>query len=308
MDAESQNNQGKKPLTKDDFLVFMDYAKTVRLNDMKELKEFFNTIIINQLEELKKKHDLVTSNLEKRILELEAKTKDQNQEDTTPTPAEEVICDDWNAVKKATVDQARKTIGLHSVNIKDLDRIKRTQDVTDEVELKLALAKEFFKYEMRMKEEDISALNISQVFYAVKNPVWNTLYVEFSDEESLSSCYKFAKNLKPGRRLFQYIPRMFLNRYKALNNHAYNLRHSSHQFKTRIRFGIDDILLLKCKPGESTWSCTTHANLPPVEVSTSRASFSSSQSAESHSSSKVSKCFTSSQSLESCSRETNSTK
>ena len=79
------------------------------------MKEFFNTILVNQLAELKKKHDLVTNNLEKRIVELEAKIQDENQEDPTPETAEEVSCDTWKKVKKETVEQARKTVGLHSV-------------------------------------------------------------------------------------------------------------------------------------------------------------------------------------------------
>ena len=115
-----------------------------------------------------------------------------------------------------------------------------------------------------MKNEDIEALNISTVFYAAKNPEWDSLYVRFSDQASLSHCYKFSKNLKPGRRIFQYIPKMFYQRYKALNNIAYNLRHSSQCYKTKISFEIDDILLWKCRPGENSWTCTSHTNLPPI--------------------------------------------
>ena len=54
--------------------------------------------------------------------------------------------------KRKTVSQASKTIGLHSVDMKDLDRIRRTQNISDVEDLKIALAKEFFKLEMRMRK------------------------------------------------------------------------------------------------------------------------------------------------------------
>ena len=129
----------------------------------------------------------------------------------------------------------------------------------------------------------MDVLKINRVFYAANNPQWNNLYVEFADTASVSTCYRFAKNLKPGRRIFPYIAKMFYNRYKALDKHAYNLHHSSNHYKTRIRFGINDIVLLKCLPGQNYWSYTSYDNLPPVEIpaTSSRVSFSSSHSSHS---------------------------
>ena len=139
---------------------------------------------------------------------------------------------------------------------------------------------------MRMNEDEIDLLKINRVFYAANNPYWNNLYVEFADPSSVSTCYRFTRNLQAGRKIFPYIPKMFYNRYKALDKHAYNLRHSSQHYKTRIRFGTNDIILLKCLPGQNDWSYTSHVNLPPAEIpaASSRVSFSSSQSSGYHSS------------------------
>ena len=153
---------------------------------------------------MKRKQEIVIENLEKRVAELEAIITNQTVKVTEPTiPMEACKPVPVDNARKEIIDKARKTIGLHSVNNKDLDRIRRTQGISDEEEVKLAAAKEFFKCEMRMKNEDIEALDISTVFYAAKNPEWNNLYVKFSDQASLSHCYRFAKNLKPGRRIFQ---------------------------------------------------------------------------------------------------------
>ena len=150
--------------------------------------------------------------------------------------------------------------------MKDMDRIRRTQNITKEEDLKPALAKEYLKLEMRMNEEDINSLKIKRVFYDINNPDWNNLYVEFHDIASVSTCYRHAKNLKPNRRIFQYIPRMFYNRYKALDKLAYDLRHSSQPYKTRIRFGIDDIFLLRSLPGSNNWTYMKHDNLPALDI------------------------------------------
>ena len=259
---------GSTVLTKDDFIQFMDYAKEQRREDIKEMKTFFDLIVVQKLEEFKMKQTALTNNLVKRVAELEAKILHSHGQDTPPMHGENITVVRNDEEKKKNIQQARKTIGLSTVNMKDLDRIRRTRNITDEEELKTALDREFFKLLMRMKEEDMDALNISKVFYAVNNPSWKNLYIEFSDEVSVSTCYRFANNLKPGRRIFQYIPKMFYNRYKALDRHAYNLRHSSHHYKTRIRFGNDDIVLMKSLPGQNLWTYSKHEDLPLVEQPT----------------------------------------
>ena len=265
------DDKSDQALTKDDFNLFMELSKKARVEDMKEIKDFFQQIVVYKIEEMKRQQEIVTKNLEKRIADLEAIIVNKTVKVPEPViPEEACISVAAHDAKKEIIDKARKTIGLHSINSKDLDRIRRTQGITDEEELKLASAKEFFKCEMRMKDDDIDALNISTVFYAAKNSEWNNLYVRFSDQASLSLCYRFAKNLKPGRRIFQYIPKMFYERYKALNGIAYDLRHSSQNYRTRIRFGIDDLLLWKCLPGENSWTVTSHTNLPSTAESALR--------------------------------------
>ena len=291
------DNKSDQALTKEDFHLFMEVSKQARVEDMKEIKDFFEQIVVHKLEEMKRQQEIVTKNLENRIAELEAIIVNQTVK-VVESAAPKEACKSVDAcdAKKVTIDQARKTVGLHSVNSKDLDRIRRTQGITNEEEIKLASAKEFFKCEMRMKDEDIDALNISTVFYAANNPEWNNLYVRFSDQASLSHCYKFAKNLKPGRRIFQYIPKMFYERYKALNDIAYNLRHSSQNYRTRIRFGIDDLLLWKCRPGENSWTCTSYSNLPHTAETASILPITSSRQSSEESSSARSSVFSSSQS------------
>ena len=138
---------------------------------------------------MKKQHETVINNLEKRIDELEAIIKKPHtKEPLDPkVPSEVEETENLNDTKKEIIEHARKTIGLHSVNYKDLCRIRRTQGITDEEEIKIALAREYFKCEMRMNDDDIETLNISKVFYAAKNPEWNSLYVQFSDSASLPS-------------------------------------------------------------------------------------------------------------------------
>ena len=96
---------------------------------------------------MKKQHETVINNLEKRIDELEAIIKKQHtKEPLDPkVPSEVEETENLNDTKKEIIEHARKTIGFHSVNYKDLCRIKRTQGITDEEEIKIALAREYFK-------------------------------------------------------------------------------------------------------------------------------------------------------------------
>lgn len=148
--------------------------------------------------------------------------------------------------------EAKKIIGLNKIDREDVERVSRMIGAEDEVSAYRGTIKEYFKQEMRIGEEVFNSLNIRKVFPPAREN-WDTLYVECESETDINIIFKYAKNLKKNQRLVRYIPHEFYDRFRAMEADAYLLRHSEPKFKTRIKMGINDLVLYK-RIGSGNWT------------------------------------------------------
>ena len=133
--------------------------------------------------------------------------------------------------------------------------------------MKLA-AIEYLRDEMKISVETLLRMEIVRIWKPAKlnQKSFNMIWIEFAHESSVFTCYGNTFRLKPNHRLIMYTPRQFYNRVKHVVNLAYNLRNGDQNLKTRIKFGISDILLLTRPNNFSSWTNVTLNNLPPIEM------------------------------------------
>ena len=104
---------------------------------------------------------------------------------------------------------------------------------------------------MKIPESKIKSLKITRVFRSTTHP--NRLYAEFEEESVVHYIYSFARFLSHGIHLHMYIPHSFFQRYLAIKNIEYPIRKAPGNIKTKIKFGIDDLFLIKRDPTDAHW-------------------------------------------------------
>ena len=94
------------------------------------------------------------------------------------------------------------------------------------------------------------------------------LYAEFEEESLVQYIYSFARFLSAGIHLHLYVPTSFFQRYLAIKNIEYPIRKAPGNYKTKIKFGFDDLILSKRCATDPSW-ITVHMpldTLPPVDL------------------------------------------
>lgn len=170
------------------------------------------------------------------------------------------------------VQYAMKVIGFKPIEKKDVNRVKRMYDITDEEEAKLSCLKEFMRCELRMPTAVAEELleNIEKVWNSSEED-WNRLYVEFKSEKSVKVCYSYCKFIKnKTSQVMQFFPPEFREQYRTLDSIAYKLRKPDNtyetKFKTRIRFVPHGLILEKRHPEQRIWTRVSVQHLPPVDL------------------------------------------
>ena len=115
--------------------------------------------------------------------------------------------------------------------------------------------RDFLYEEMKMPEIVARDIRIKNVFFATAGIASAILYVEFHSEDEANMVKKYAKNLTTvnGERpkLIPYIPRSLYNRYKAVEEIAFNIRNKNREMATRV-WVSDDFELRARKKGDTT--------------------------------------------------------
>ena len=193
---------------------------------------------------------------------------DRNVTGVTESSEPEIILNDTErqTIKKI-VKHARRVIGLHPIDQSDIRRIGRMNNTTEEEEIKILAVKEFLKYEMKIPNRTIDEMltKVSKIWIPVHQE-WDRLYVEFQEDIYVRQCYTYARNLKKDIRLITYVPKEFRERNRAIEQHAYQLRHGEDEYKTRVQFGMNDIELRVRKPDQRSWTMVKFELLPPVDI------------------------------------------
>ena len=119
---------------------------------------------------------------------------------------------------------------------------------------------------MKIPDSKIKSLKLIRVFRSTSHP--DSLYAEFEEESLIQYIYSFARFLSAGIHLHLYVPTSFFQRYLAIKNIEYPIRKAPGNYKTKIKFGFDDLILSKRCATDPSW-ITVHMpldTLPPVDL------------------------------------------
>ena len=162
------------------------------------------------------------------------------------------------------VRQARKTIGFIPINNSDIQEIMGELKIENlEVGMEEA-AKEFLRAEMALPEEVIRKLQFAKMS---KRPNDDKMYVEFEEEFMSAIVYKYVKKMRSHCKVLTYIPEAFRVRAGELEKTAYDIRHSTPPYTTKIRWGWGDLILERKLKGSREQFRSVHmSSLPPVDL------------------------------------------
>jgi hypothetical protein len=210
-----------------------------------------------------------------------------------PTIAEASEAHDEEEVSSKLVSEAMRIVGFSPITRKDLEWLKTEHSIENDREAMLFAVKEFLDCEMKVPVHIIKQLNIARVFSPAHQIDFNKLYAEFGDIQSANLVFSYARNLKPGMSVFLYIPHQFYRRFKDIDTVAYNLRNGEEKWKTKIKFGTSDLILLKKPKTGGSWTEVNLPNLSPLDLHPDSSSFPGSSSPPRGRSRKRSRCDTS---------------
>ena len=121
--------------------------------------------------------------------------------------------------------------------------------------------------ELNIKEDEVSDNDIVKVFTPYKkDDNFTHIYVQFNKTVHASWCLHLGRTVLQGKnsKVFHYIPRQFFERFKTLDQVAFQKRREG--FKTRIEFSDTDIVLLTSPRGQYQFTPLVVPDLPPVDL------------------------------------------
>ena len=151
------------------------------------------------------------------------------------------------------ISNARRTIGLHSIDSADLVRMRQTQfgGAKTEVEERLFAVKEFLMCELKLSSETIETMEIETIFPpAKKDP--QCLFVTFKYGSSITKIFERTRCMRKAARIINFIPAAFEERYLDIREIEFNLRQEE-DCQTRVKMGINDLELSKKVRGSGRW-------------------------------------------------------
>ena len=166
------------------------------------------------------------------------------------------------------ISLSRRTVGLHSIDKGDLERMRQQQfgGATNEEEEKLYAVQEYLRCELKLTSEILAAMEIEKIFTPPgRDPKY--LFVTFKSESSLTRIFEKTRIMRKGSRIINYIPAQFRDRARAIGDIEYQLRHREN-FQTRVKMGLKDLELWKKVRGmNQRWErVDLPSNLPPVDM------------------------------------------
>ena len=184
------------------------------------------------------------------------------------------------AIKKV-FRETRKIIGMKPIDKAHVEQTMRRNKEEDEgldkdQRWKKAMnqtVKQFLKYEMKMKQEDMDSLEIVKIFPPAKDN-WNTLYVELDSLDMVNFVMSFTQYMRGGDQrenrpsIEKYIPKELFNRYSAIEKVAFEIRqHSNFKIATNVSFWESDFVLKqRSKDIQPGGSRTPWRHLDPLDL------------------------------------------
>ena len=165
--------------------------------------------------------------------------------------------------------KGKRTIGIGPIPEDWIQEVMEEQGLSNHGDGVLATVYDFLKYELSMPAEGIKELTISRIFHLPGEGQKEKVYIEFTKDYMPKIMFRYIEKLSKKLNMFNYIPEEFMERWKALDNLAFQLRHAEPAYKTKIRWGGEDIVLerkLKSQP-KDPYRLVTVTDLPAVNLS-----------------------------------------
>lgn len=230
---------------------------------------------IDNLEDKQTEMSDVQTILDCRIDKLEEELKamrDLTAKDNSDLNDLNAVHSDINDASAKLVKHAMRVVGFKPIELRDMNRLKRMENIEDDDKALIACIREFLRCELRIPSNIIDELvdNIKKVWHPAKQE-WDRLFVEFGEEKFVKVCFSYAKNLRDKDvQIMQYFSPEFSDQFRTLDSIAYQLRHpDSHsgiRYKTRIRYGKAGLELERRHPDQKVWNRVSVPGLPPVDL------------------------------------------
>ena len=292
------------PLTKQDLLEMMKIQKEERTEELDLLKTTIMKGVRQEIqeqlsgfrEEVRKELNLVREEVKEQVSNLEEKQTEISDIQTIFDCRIDKLEEELKAMKYLTVRKdsglassstddseiddasaklvkhALRVVGFKPIEHRDVNRLKRMENLDDDEKALNACIKEFLKCELRIPTTIIEELaaNIRKVWHP-DNQEWDRLFVEFSEEKFVRVCFSYSKNLRDKDvQIMQYFSPEFSDQFRTLDSVAYQLRHpdspSDIRYKTRIRYGKTGLELERRHPNQKVWNKVAVPGLPPVDL------------------------------------------
>ena len=177
--------------------------------------------------------------------------------------------ENYDEIPTKIVAQAMRIVGFSRISREDLEWIKTEHSIDNNDDALIYAIREFLDCEMKVPVHIIRQLKIVKVFPPAHQLDFTRLYAEFGDIQSANLVFSYARNLKPGTSVFLYVPHQFYKRFQDVDNEAYKLRNSDEKWKTKIKFGSTDLILLKKPRNGGFWTEVNIDDLSPLDLQSS---------------------------------------
>ena len=161
------------------------------------------------------------------------------------------------------ISQGKRVIGLCPIDQSDLETEK--EHFQNEQDVMISAAYTFFIEDMSIPKSTLDKMKIIRAFRPATSAESDKLYVEFESEISANVVRRYRTNLAPGVRIFPWFSPALYERYKALEEEAYQLRKvKSPSHQTNIRYEVNDIALYKRLDRNHRWTKVEVSGLPNI--------------------------------------------
>ena len=203
----------------------------------------------------------------KRVKDMNSKEKESRASSTEILNVNGECVDNTSETIRDILKNAKKVIGLAPISSDDILRLGREHSEEDEDRMMILEVKEYLRYELKIQNCEIEKLSIVKIWKQNKKD-FDILYVEFQHEDSVNLCYRHTPRMRKEKevRLVRFVPPQLQDRNDKLRDIEYKLWNGDIKFKTRIKNGINDLILEKKTKEERSWTRVHVDDLPPIDL------------------------------------------